>query len=335
MSMKIVTWNMQGLRSRLDQQNRWKLRRDLEEFFLGSVADIIMLQEHHLDSTQSKEVRDLLPISWRTIWDPTIGEDGNHSGICTLIRENLAQGLIHEESLIPGRAHFCTLAIQGQRWNFMNVYAPNSRTKRATFWERTLLQVAGTEEWCIGGDFNMIESIHNSSNNNPIVLQGRERKQWEKLCVHLNLRDIWHSDNFQRKRDSLLFSRSDGRNSGPTLSRIDRIYVGEALEAKGGWCRITPGTTFSDHYPLVGHFQLHRKWGLFQPRIPSTIYTVIEVKEQLSNQWSLLVEDSSTSDKLLAKLTRASALLHEIVKTRSKDAQEKLQRTKHGLISLQ
>ena len=78
----------------------------------------------------------------------------------------------------------------------------------------------------------MIESIHDSSNKNPIVLQGREHKEWEKLCVHLNLRDIWHSDNFQRKRDSLLFSRSDGRNSGPTLSRIDHIYVGEALEAK-------------------------------------------------------------------------------------------------------
>ena len=83
--------------------------------------------------------------------------------------------------------------------------------------------------------------------------------------------------------------------------------MGEALEAKGGWYHITLGTTFSDHYPVVGHFQLHRKWGLFQPRIPPTIYTVIEVKEQLSNQWSLLVEDSSTSDKLLAKLmSRAS-----------------------------
>ena len=205
----------------------------------------------------------------------------------------------------------------------MNVYVPNSRTKRATFWEHIRLQVAGAEEWCTGGDFNMIESIHDSSNNNPIVLQRKERKQWEKLCVHLNLRDIWHSDNFQRKRDSLLFSRSDGRNNGPTLSRIDRIYVGEALEAKGGWYRITPGTTFSDHYPVVGHFQLHRKWGPFQPRILHTIYTVIEVKEQLSNQWSLPVNDSSASDKLLAKLTRASTLLHEIVKTRSKDAQEK------------
>ena len=108
-------------------------KRSSEEYLLGSSADIIMLQEHHLDSTQSKEVGDLLPGSWRTIWEPAIGEGGNHGGICTLIREHLAQGLIHQESLIPGRAHFCTLAIQGELWNFMNVYAPNSKTERATF----------------------------------------------------------------------------------------------------------------------------------------------------------------------------------------------------------
>ena len=147
-----------------------------------------------------------------------------------------------------------------------------------------------------------------------------EREQWEKLYAHLNLRDICYSNNFQQKRDSLLFSQSDGRISGPTLSRIDRIYIGEALEAKGGSCRITPGTTFSYHY---GHFQVHRKWGPFQPCIPHTIYTVTEVTEQLTTQWSLPVNDSSASDKLLVKLTRASNLLHEIVKTRSKDAREK------------
>ena len=106
-----------------------------------------------------------------------------------MIREHLAQGLIHHvQSLIPGRAHFCTLDIQGQHWNFMNVYAPNRIIERATFWERIRLQVAGAEEWCIGGDFNMIESINDSSNNNPIVLQGRERKQWENV----NLRGISH-----------------------------------------------------------------------------------------------------------------------------------------------
>ena len=87
MIMNIVTWNVQGLRSPPDQQNRWKLRRDLEEYILGGVADIVMLQEHHLNSTRSKEVKDLLLGSWRTIWELAIGEDGNHGGICILIRE--------------------------------------------------------------------------------------------------------------------------------------------------------------------------------------------------------------------------------------------------------
>ena len=71
-----------------------------------------------------------------------------------------------------------------------NMQGRKSRLEWATFWERILLQVEGAEEWCIGGDCNMSEYIQDSSNNNPIVLQGRECKQWEKLCVHLNLRDI-------------------------------------------------------------------------------------------------------------------------------------------------
>ena len=43
MIMNVVTWNVHGLRSQLDQQNRRKLRRDVEEYILGGVADIIML----------------------------------------------------------------------------------------------------------------------------------------------------------------------------------------------------------------------------------------------------------------------------------------------------
>ena len=55
--------------------------------------------------------------------------------------------------------------------------------------------------------------------------------------------EIYGIQTTSNEKGTLIFSRSDGRNSGPNLSRIDRIYVGEALEAKGGWCRITPSTT--------------------------------------------------------------------------------------------
>ena len=121
--------------------------------------------------------------------------------------------------------------------------------------------------------------------------------------------------------------------TGPTLSHFDRIYVGEALEAKGGWCHTTLGMTFFEDYSIINHFQLHQNSGSFQPRILHTIYTVIEVKEQLTTQSWLPVNDSSTYEKLLVKLTRASNLLHEMVKTRSKDAQEKRQGKKLRLVA--
>ena len=111
---------------------------------------------------------------------------------------------------------------------------------------------------------------------------------------------------------------------GPHFSCNDCIYVREALEVKGGYCRIAPRTTFSDHSPIIDHFQMCLKWGSFQPRIPKTIYTDAKVKEQLPTQWSLPVNDSSSSEKLLSKLT-TSNLPHKIIKTRSRDTQEKRQ----------
>ena len=51
------------------------------------------------------------------------------------------------------------LVIQGQEWNFLNVYTPNSRTERTTFWESIRVQVAG-EEWCIAGDFKTPTEIN-------------------------------------------------------------------------------------------------------------------------------------------------------------------------------
>ena len=81
--------------------------------------------------------------------------------------------------------------------------------------------------------------------------------------------------------------------------------------------------------PLTGNgsFSNTLKVALISASNPHTIYTVSEVKGQLTIQWSLPVNDSSTSEKLLVKLTRASNLLHKIIMTRSKDAQEKRQRT--------
>ena len=77
--------------------------------------------------------------------------------------------------------------------------------------------------------------------------------------------------------------------------------------------------------PLTGNgsFSNTLKVALISASNPHTIYTVSEVKGQLTIQWSLPVNDSSASDKLLVKLTRASNILNEIVKITRKDAQEK------------
>ena len=82
-----------------------------------------------------------------------------------MIREHLAQGLIDKETLILIRVLFA-IGHPRATLEYMNVYALNNKTDRATFWECIRLQVASEVEWCIGGDFTMIEPLHNSSNSN-------------------------------------------------------------------------------------------------------------------------------------------------------------------------
>ena len=54
--------------------------------------------------------------------------------------------------------------------------------------------------------------------------------------------DVWHLPSFGKLHNSLTFSRSD---------RIDMIYVDDLFAEIGGSVGIYPGTTFSDHAPVV------------------------------------------------------------------------------------
>ena len=54
-----------------------------------------------------------------------------------------------------------------------------------------------------------------------------------------------------RIHGSLSFSRSDRRENGANLSRIDRFYVSNYVRLIGGQIGIMAGTTFSDHAPVT------------------------------------------------------------------------------------
>ena len=71
-----------------------------------------------------------------------------------------------------GRAQFIVLKILEKKVGFLNVYAPNSATRRAQFWCQLWNDLPVMDHWCIVGDFNMLAD-------------------WEKLCFKFNLQDLW------------------------------------------------------------------------------------------------------------------------------------------------
>lgn len=69
--------------------------------------------------------------------------------------------------------------------------------------------------------------------------------------MKLRLYDTWKLDTFYKSSSSLAFSRSDRRNNGVNLSRIDRVYVSDFIRDIGGQVSIIPGTCFCDHSPVL------------------------------------------------------------------------------------
>ena len=133
----------------------------------------------------------------------------------------------------------------------LNLYAPNHESARAEFWTQIADALPSADEWCIGGDFNMIEAPEDRCGGSQVTVHGSELAAWERLCMTLRIADVWHSEGFFRERDSLLFSRSDRRIGSTNLSRIDRMYVSDLLLDRGGSVGILSGTCMSDHSPVL------------------------------------------------------------------------------------
>ena len=61
--------------------------------------------------------------------------------------------------IIPGRAQWIIMQRGAFRCGFLNVYVPNHVSARVEFWTRIADAIPLTDAWCMGGDFNMLESL--------------------------------------------------------------------------------------------------------------------------------------------------------------------------------
>ena len=111
--------------------------------------------------------------------------------------------------VVPGRAQFVTMQFHDALIGVLNVYAPNHASARAEFWASLAAALPRVDSWCVGGDFNMLESPEDRIGGGHVTVHGRELAAWEQLCMSLPILDAWFLAGFVRAQGSLSFSHSD------------------------------------------------------------------------------------------------------------------------------
>lgn len=158
---------------------------------LNSKVDIFMLQEHKLRGRALENLGcRLMPGCANWILKATPGERSwlnpnaaGKGGVWILLSHKYARLVIENRALYNNKVVWIKLEGIGCNIGIACIYAPNIPTERKHLWHLIVDYLPKDCEWDFGGDFNMIERIHNKSND------WSPRTQMELL--HLN---IWWSN---------------------------------------------------------------------------------------------------------------------------------------------
>ena len=177
--MKLITWNVNGLRA--------ALKKGFEDFFLSENADIFCIQETKLQEGQV----DLHFDGYDTYWNSAVKK--GYSGTAVFTRkkpETVAYGLGIPEHDNEGRV----ITLEFKDFYLVNVYTPNSQRQLARLdyrmeWEEVfkdhLLELKKKKGVIVCGDLNVahneIDLANPSSNHTNAGFSDEEREKMTKL----------------------------------------------------------------------------------------------------------------------------------------------------------
>ncbi len=213
-TVKIITYNTRGLKDKL------KLKRVLNKCYklLKENQDsFILLQETHLDESESKEIE----LLWRHNFcvSPSIGRQGGTLTLFDSSWENKA-----DFNDINGR--FCSALVTkyGQLLSINNIYAPNDHN--ISFFTEVYDKLFETvnqhpeSKIILAGDFNLVMGQGDSLNRNSNNAERRSRKFIIEQNLLLNLYDSYKINN---PTGGYTWSR------GKCSSRLDMIFLHKDL----------------------------------------------------------------------------------------------------------
>ena len=256
---------------------------------------------------------------------PGYGSSENQGGICIAVHGMWKSCIVRQEILIPGRAQVIVVKEKGVEWGLLNLYAPNHSSSHAQFWESLLLYMPNTiDHWIIGGDFNMLEDPADRTGGSFATIHGREWAAWERLIFKLRVVDVWQAENFHKMKDSLRYSRTNKGNGMvnmasshdlANMSRIDRFYVSDNFCDKGGKHGIMPGTTVSDHSPVILTIKSESKTMQIQIRVPEALLMDSQYSGEVERIW---INQMEQAGNILEKVTQALEHISSFFKEQAK-----------------
>ena len=172
------------------------------------------------------------------------------------------------------------------KWRSLNLYAPNSEVARSHFWSEILLEITHIDHWTLVGDFNMLEDVQDSQGGSLWYYLWIKFREWGRLCLSLQLVDVWSVHSFNRLPESLSFSRTDRRLAWVNLSRLHRFYGDAFMWTRAGQLGITFGCSFSYHSPLKLKFSLSSTRRASRFRIHNFVFLREDCKYFVQTIWS-------------------------------------------------
>lgn len=247
-AMKIVTWNVNGLRS--------AMRKGFTESMEVLDADVICLQEI---KSEAEQIRGPVLHGYNEYWNSSTVKKG-YSGTMILAREELrcSNGFDTPAFDAEGRA----ITAEFDDFYLVNVYTPNSQSglKRLPYrleWEQTLrnymLELESHKPVILCGDLNVahqeIDLAHPARNRGKSGFSEPEREQLEKLFAH-GYMDAFRL--FEQGGEHYTFWRFNKGTREKNLGwRIDYFCVSKALDDKVHNCFHRPDIMGSDHCPVI------------------------------------------------------------------------------------
>jgi exodeoxyribonuclease-3 len=246
--MKIVTWNVNGLRACYG--------KGFEEFFREADADMFCIQETKMQRGDFE----FEPEGWHGYWNDAVKKGYSGTAVFTKRQpEAVTYGIGAAEHDSEGRV----ITLEYGEFYLVNVYVPNSQEelKRLPYrmtWDEAfrdyLKKLDGKKPVVVCGDFNVahqeIDIKNPAANRRNAGFTDEEREDFSQL-LDAGFADVFRRLNPEAKDMYTYWSYrfgARGRNAG---WRIDYFCVSERLMGEVKEIEINSAVLGSDHCPVT------------------------------------------------------------------------------------